>query len=159
MLRSSLFQIILAGIFMTSNARATECIVINHYRIKLLPGYALRDVTPPMADFELKEIYKAKDRGKKVTVYFGNAPSFPTYNWGNSLPSVEQSKGTKKWFDYEAGHGALEGLSVFHGLSYRGSSQSPYTQVHYFGEGLDEETAAQLKEIVSSIKVVKRVLN
>ncbi|MFL6710078.1 MAG: hypothetical protein ACJ8HI_17900 [Massilia sp.] len=157
--RISLSLTILAGILINSSARANDCKLITHYCIKLPAGYSLKNITPPAADFELLELYRSKDRNEKLTVYFGNAPSFPVYDWGNSSPMQKRHEVARTWLEYDGKNGAIEGVLNFSGLSYRGSSQSPYSQVHYFGRGLDAESGAQLKAIIVLITVFKPILD
>jgi hypothetical protein len=88
-------------------------------------------------------------------LYFGNAPDFPTFKW-KTLPYEEKVGNlTKRTFKYRESDGSIEGVLIFTGLSYGSSTQSPYTQVHYFAEGIDKKTAETVIEIISSLRVVE----
>jgi hypothetical protein len=132
---------------------------INHYSLQIPHDYRMRDITPPMMDFELYEVHKVGNPKVKFDIYFGNNPSFPKFKWKEeSLNSTKDNCSTKV-FKYRKSDGAIEGLLSYSGLSYKGSNQSPYTTIHYFASGLSEKEADVLLGIISSIKVVKPNLN
>ena len=132
---------------------------VNHYSFKLPVGYISKDITPPMMDFELIEIHKAKSHKTKLVLYFGNNPSFPKFKWDTSPMEEKDGNRTRRSFGYRESDGAMEGVLIFTGLSYRGSNQSPYTQIHYFASGVDKNSAGELSGIIASLKVVEPNLN
>jgi hypothetical protein len=128
---------------------------INHYSIHVPSGYVLRDITPQMADFELFEIVNKDDRSDKLSLYFGNFPQFPSYDWKES-PTESAGAGVKKTFyNYRKSDGSLEGVLVFSGLSYRHSAYSPYSRIHYFATAVSSEASDRFLKIIASIEVVK----
>lgn len=134
---------------------ASKGFLVNHFSIDIPHGYIVKDVTPAMADFQLIEIRLAGRKGHKVSMYFGNAPSSPMYDWIDVTPETELNKSPLNWHRYRERDGSLEGVRSFTGLSYRGTSQSPYTKIHYFGKGINRRTAKQFEAMVASIKVVR----
>jgi len=53
----------------------------------------------------------------------------------------------------------MEGALTFSGLSYKATTQSPYTRVHYFAADLDPTTAQVFADIVRSIRVARAHLD
>lgn len=134
---------------------ASNGFLVNHFSIDIPHGYIVKDVTPAMADFQLIEIRLPGRKGNKMSVYFGNAPSSPQYDWVDVIPETDLDKSPLNWHRYRERDGSLEGLRSFTGLTYGGTPQSPYTQIHYFGKGINRRTAKQFEDMVTSIKVVR----
>lgn len=129
-----------------------KLVKVNHYSVEIPAGFELKDITPNMVDFQLMEIHKTGKKKPNIIVYFGNSPSFPKYDWP-ALNKERDLENTADWQSYREDDGAFEGVSTFHGLSYRGSSESPYTKIHYFGIGINKDSIVQFKKIISSMKV------
>ena len=126
---------------------------INHYSVHLPSGYVMQDITPQMADFELIEVVNKENPGDKMNLYFGNHPHFPGFDW-KEAPSESEGVGVKKTiYNYRQSDGALEGMLVFSGLSYRGSAHSPYSRIHYFAKAVNGEARDRFLTIIASIEV------
>jgi hypothetical protein len=126
---------------------------INHYSIHVPTGYVLRDVTPQMADFDLFEITNQEDHSDKLSIYFGNHPHFPVYDWKDPPSESTDAAVRKTVYNYRASDGSLEGMLVFSGLSYRHSAQSPYSRIHYFAKATNSEASERFLKIIASIEV------
>lgn len=153
--RYLLFVLISGAIMGAARCEEFSMEEINHYSIQLLSDYVLVDVTPKMADFELVEVVNKEHPDDKLSIYFGNAPHFPAYDWKES-PSESEGEGMRKTtYNYRQRDGAMEGMLVFSGLSYRGSKHSPYSRIHYFANAVNKETSDRFLKVIESIRVVR----
>jgi hypothetical protein len=127
---------------------------MNHYDLDLPAGYAVKDITPPLADFELYEISGSR-AGARLGLYFGNHPQFPKYEWAGP-PRSESKKGrTSQQYPYSSKERRMEGRIMFDGLSYKTTAHSPYTYAHYFATDVNADEARIFEEIVRSIRVAR----
>ena len=127
----------------------------THYSIHLPSGYILQDVTLQMADFELFEVVNKENPSDKMNLYIGNHPHFPGYDWKESSSESTGENVKKTFYNYRQSDGALEGMLVFSGLSYRGSAHSPYSRIHYFAKTVNGEASDRFLKIIASIEVVE----
>lgn len=136
-----------------AEANGDTITVVKHYEIRVPKGYILKNVKPPLADFDQVQISSAADASQKFDIYIGNHPSFPIFTWGADLPG-SGSVLVEKLYSYRESDGAFEGLLIYTNISYNGY-ESPFSRLHYFGKGVRRASAAEFQKIVSSIKIVR----
>jgi len=76
-------------------------------------------------------------------------------------PVVAESKNgrTTKEYPYSPKQKRMEGRIMFDGLSYKTTTRSPYTYVHYFASDVNEDDARIFEEIIRSIRVARAHLD
>jgi len=128
---------------------------INHYEISVPASYRIRNLAPPVDDFELYEIVPVGRRSPHLMLYFGNHPAFPRLKWSTPAIVETQSGRTSKEYSYSTEKRQMEGLIVFDGLSYKDSGGSPFTCIHYFAVDVKANEWLDFASIVESIRVAK----
>jgi hypothetical protein len=127
----------------------------NHYAIEIPAGYVVKDVSPPMTDFDLYQLIDGKGK-VKCGLYFGNAPKFPTYKWGSKLPvETRDASRAKKAFQSST---RMEGVLKFSGLTYKTTPDTPFSMIHFFADGLSTDEIKAFSAMVDSIHVVQKHL-
>jgi hypothetical protein len=140
-----------------SSAGAVTSISIAHYSIEIPAGYEVKDVSPPMTDFELYRVTRHGREKLGCGLYFGFAPKFPQLQWSGQ---PEQTKGDKRSTRAFQRSGAIEGLIEFSGLTYKNSRiGSPFRMIHYACDRLDEGAARDMLKMIASIKVTRAQLD
>ena len=140
---------------MCAQQPAQEVKNITHYSIAIPSGYDIKDVSPPMMDFYVFQVAKASDPKISCRLYIGNAPDFPTYSWhGKSHDSTDGNR-ISKVHPFDEKTGKMEGMFRFSGLTSENGSQTPFSCIHYFAEGIQPVDAAAFSAMVKTIKVVK----
>ena len=127
----------------------------NHYSIEIPAGYVVKDVSPPMMDFDLYQLVDGRGKAR-CGLYFGNAPQFPFYKWGSKSPVESREAGRmKKAFQSST---RMEGVLEFSGLTYKTTPYTPFSMIHYFADGLSADDIKAFSAMVNSIHVTKKHL-
>ena len=127
--------------------------VIHHYSVELPAGYTMQHVWPKM-DFDLYVVIARDDEMRKCTLYFGNFPSFPKFQWSGE-PTVTSANGwTRKEFRSLE---KIEGLVSASGLTYRGSF-TPFSRVHYYCHDLRPGEVSTFSAMMDSLRIAKPVI-
>jgi hypothetical protein len=134
---------------------AGDAQTFNHYAIKIPAGYVVKDVSPPMMDFDLYQLVDGKGT-VKCGLYFGNAPRFPIYGWGSKSP-VDSGDASRMKKAYQSST-RMEGVIEFSGLTYKGLPATPFSKIHYFADRLSADDVKALSAMVDSIRVVEKDL-
>jgi len=129
--------------------------VIEHYAIEVPPGYALKDASPQLMDFDLYALTDQRTGAVKCTLYFGNAPQFPKLRWSGRPVETKQGGGTRREFRSPE---RIEGLLTFEGLSYKNVPFSPFESIHYFADHLSAAEPKAVAAMVDSVRVAKKKL-
>jgi hypothetical protein len=127
--------------------------IVEHYAIEVPAGYALKDVSPKLIDFELFALVDKRTRSTKCTLYIGNFPSFPMFRWAGSPIESKGSDRTRR--EFRSAH-RVDGLMSFRGVTYQDSAESPFTSIHYFADHLSRAEIKIVTAMVDSIRVAKK---
>lgn len=135
-----------------SSSTSLTSITLEHYSIEIPAGYELEDVSP-MGDFDLYQVTRRGSKSVVCGLYIGNFPSFPKLDWG-SQRSV-RTMGDNRTTVALQRPDAMEGVIRFSGLTYKGSTGTPWQAIHYMCDRLDEVGAKEMAAMIASIKVVR----
>ncbi|HEY0711934.1 MAG TPA: hypothetical protein VGF45_04625 [Polyangia bacterium] len=131
-------------------AQSTKKHTINHYSVELPASYRLKDITPKLMDFGLYAVVGRQDGKVRCTLYFGNHPDFPSKRWAGAPVATRDGWRTRKEF---RDANRIEGVIAFEGLSYKGSSGTPYSKIHYLAERVRPADQPLLLSMLDSIAV------
>jgi hypothetical protein len=130
--------------------------VFRHYSVEIPDEFVLERVSRPFMDFDLYRIVAKTPNKILGELFFGNHPAFPHLLWPGMVAKEKTEKGgTTKEFPFDPARGQMEGMMCFPGLTYKDIEYSPWTCVYYYAAEINSDEAAEMNNMIKSIRVVK----